>query len=113
MPSASLRRAAGLAPRAVQRAPPWRAALGPAPCCYQLLCPRTLPRRCRTSLLDSVPEREGLLACPDLVGGEDVEWAAISNLDAFFVRLYRCGVCASQDFTGTETRHTSTHREGQ
>jgi hypothetical protein len=26
---------------------------------------------------------------PDLVGGEEYEWAAINNLDVFFNRVYR------------------------
>lgn len=42
----------------------------------------------------SLPEAgDGPPGCPDLVGGEEVEWAAISNLDAFFVRIYRCARC--------------------
>jgi hypothetical protein len=32
---------------------------------------------------------EGDMHTPDLVGGEEYEWAAINNLDVFFTRVYR------------------------
>jgi hypothetical protein len=48
-------------------------------------------RRGRRRRRHSLPEGDDAPGCPELVGGEDVEWAAISNLDAFFSRIYRWG----------------------
>jgi hypothetical protein len=40
---------------------------------------------CLPAACHSLPEAD----LPDLVGGEEYEWAATDNLDAFFTRIYR------------------------
>lgn len=56
-----------------------------------MLCPflLTVVLPSWNDVLDSCCSLEEGPPCPPLVGGEEAEWAAANNLDAFFARIYR------------------------